>query len=64
MNAEHYLFRRFSLPSGKLVEVRRIHDGDKPEVAVREVNDDDELAPGEFNLTLSFLLTRTRMLRR
>lgn len=54
--AARCLYKRFRMPSGKLLEVRRVQEGERPEVVVREVNDDDELSPGEFVLSLRFLL--------
>lgn len=58
------LYKRFRMPSGKLLEVRRVEEGAHPEVVVREVNDDDELSPGEFNLSLRFILAHGREVRR
>ena len=55
MSAAQYLYKRFRL-NGRLVEVRRVEDGVRPEVVVRYVNDNDELSANEFNLTLRFLL--------
>lgn len=48
------------LPSGKVVEIRRIvNDGPVKgrgvECVVRDVGEDGELAPGEYSLTLRFL---------
>ena len=64
MSAGQYLYKRFVLPSHKMVEVRKVEEGQRPECVVREVNDDNELSPGEFNLTLQFLLTQAREVRR
>jgi hypothetical protein len=62
MSAAQYLYKRFKL-NGKLLEVRRVEDGDRPEVVVRYVNDDNELSANEFNLTLRFLLKFGQLLR-
>lgn len=62
MSAAKYLYSRFRL-NGKILEVRRIEDGDRPEVVVRYVNDDDELSSNEFNLTLRFLLAYGKQVR-
>ena len=65
MSAAQYLYKRFALPkTGKLIEVRKVEEGQRPEVVVREVNDDDELSPGEYNFTLEFLLKHGREVRR
>ncbi len=57
----------YVLPSGKTAEVCRLkvvrlprQDGDKgprlaTEVTLRFLNDDSEMAPGEFTLSLSFI---------
>ncbi|GHC72804.1 hypothetical protein GCM10007320_08930 [Pseudorhodoferax aquiterrae] len=64
MSASQYLYKRFEFPwNGKTVEVRRITDGLRPEAVVREVNQDNELSPGEYNLRLEFLLQRARAVR-
>jgi hypothetical protein len=42
------------------VEVRRIEQGANPEAVVREVNENDQLAPREDTLTLRFLLTHCK----
>lgn len=56
MSANPYMYQRFILPSKKMVEVRRVEEGRRPEVVVREVNDDNQLSHHEFNLKLEFLL--------
>jgi hypothetical protein len=58
------LYKRFRMPSGNLLEVRRVTDGAHPEVVVRKVDENDKLSPGEFNLTLRFLLAYGREVRR
>lgn len=58
MASSPYMYKRFILPSGKVVEVRGIGNGANPEAVVREVNEHDQLAPREDTLTLRFLLTR------
>jgi hypothetical protein len=50
------LYTWFLLPSGRMVEVRKITGDHKPVVVVRYVNDNGELAHGEFVLLLSFLV--------
>lgn len=64
MSAAQFLYRRFTLPSKMLIEVRRVEEGAHPEVVVREVNDDDELSPGEFNLKLEFVAKYGKEVRR
>ena len=57
MAAADYLYRRFSMPrTGKLLEVRKVREGARPEATVREVNDNDELSPHEYCVQLAFLL--------
>lgn len=56
MASSPYMYKRFILPTGKVVEVRRVERGHNPEVVVREVNEHDQLAPRDDTLTLSFLL--------
>ena len=58
-----YLYKRFQL-NGKLIEVRRVEDGQNPEVVIRYVNDDDELSAHEVSLTLRFLLKYGKQVRR
>lgn len=60
MASSPYMYKRFILPSGKVVEVRGMEQGANPEVVVREVNEHDQLAPREDTLTLRFLLTRCK----
>lgn len=62
-SAGQHLYQRFRLPSGKLVEVRKVADGNRPEVIVREVNGDNELSAHEFYLRLDFLLQRATPVR-
>lgn len=62
----------YVLPSGKTAEVCRLkvvrlprQDGDKgprlaTEVTLRFLNDDSEMAPGEFTLSLTFITTYCR----
>lgn len=64
MSAAAWLYRRFRLPSNKLVEVRRVRDGNRPEVVVREVNDDNELSQHEYPLRLDFLLQYATQVRK
>lgn len=46
----------WELASGKLVELRRFQDVDgQAQVVVRDVNEDGEMAQGEYVLTLRFL---------
>ena len=59
MSASQYLYKRFVLPwNGKLIEVRKVQDGNRPEVVVREVDSNDELSLTEYSLRLDFLLQR------
>lgn len=60
MASSPHIYKRFILPSGKVVEVRRIEQGSNPEAVVREVNENDQLAPREDTLTLRFLLTHCK----
>lgn len=64
MSANPYMYQRFILPSQKMVEVRRVGMGLRPEVVVREVNTDNELSSHEFNLRLDFLLQRGKPVRK
>ena len=57
------MYRRFRLPSKKLVEIRRVERGHNPECVVREVNDDNELSSHEYPLTLQFLRQRCEEVR-
>jgi len=57
------LYSWWKLPSGQVVELRRILGTHAPEVVVRNVNDDGEMAAGEYNLTLRFLVTRCARVR-
>ncbi|MBH2008312.1 MAG: hypothetical protein I8H71_01295 [Xanthomonadaceae bacterium] len=64
MSAAQYLYKRFELPwNGKLVEVRKVQEGLRPEVVVREVDADDRLTTSEYSLRLDFLLQRARAVR-
>ena len=58
-----YLYKRFQL-NGRLIEVRRVEDGQNPEIIIRYVNDDDELSTNEVALTLRFLLKYGKQVRR
>jgi hypothetical protein len=46
----------WTLPSGQLIEVRRIEGEHQPEVVVRNINENSEMAPGEYRLRLAFLV--------
>ena len=50
-----YLYGWWQLPSGAVVEVRKITGESNPECVVRRLNADAEMEPGEFVLRLSFL---------
>jgi hypothetical protein len=50
------LYQWWKLPSGQVVELRRIVGQHNPEVVVRNVNENGEMAPGEYVLTLRFLV--------
>lgn len=63
MSASQYLYTRWLMPSKKMIEVRRIENGARPEVVVREVNGDNQLCPGEYNHTLQFLLAHGQRVR-
>ena len=54
------LYSWWCLPSGQGVDVRRITGQHNPEVVVRNVNDDGEMAAGEYVLTLPFLVKHGR----
>lgn len=54
------LYDWWLLPSGQIVELRKISGEHNPEVVVRNVNSDGEMAPGEYCLTLRFLVTRAK----
>lgn len=58
------LYQWWKLPSGQVVEVRRIVGTSAPECVVRNLNDDGEMASGEYNLTLRFLVTRAKKVKR
>lgn len=60
MASSPYMYKRFILPTGKVVEVRRVEQGHNPEVVVREVNEHDQLAPRDDKLTLRFLLNHCK----
>ena len=51
------LYQWWELPSGQVVELRRIAGQHAPECTVRNVNADGEMAAGEYVLTLRFLVT-------
>lgn len=57
---ELLLYTWWQLPSGQVVELRKIVGEHNPEVVVRNVNDDGEMAAGEYCLTLRFLVTRAK----
>lgn len=63
MSVADHLYKRFVLPSEKMVEVRRVTEGRMPEVVVREVNKDNELSSHEYNLRLDFLLRHGKKVR-
>ncbi|WP_017760682.1 hypothetical protein [Pseudacidovorax intermedius] len=54
------LYSWWKLPSGQVVELRKISGEHNPEVVVRNVNSDGEMAQGEYNLSLRFLVTRAK----
>lgn len=58
------LYQWWKLPSGQVVEVRRILGTSAPECVVRNVNEDGEMAAGEYCLTLRFLVTRAKKVKR
>lgn len=58
------LYQWWKLPSGQVVEVRRIVGAGTPECVVRNVNTDGEMAAGEYSLTLRFLVTRAKKVKR
>lgn len=60
IGAAKFLYRRFELPSTKVVEVRKVSEGTRPEVVVREVDENNRLSFHEFDLRLDFLLQRGR----
>ncbi|WP_213956310.1 hypothetical protein [Variovorax sp. dw_954] len=57
------LYQWWELPSGQCVELRRIVGHHNPEAVVRNVNADGEMAPGEYVLTLRFLVTHGRKVK-
>lgn len=57
------LYQWWRLPSGQIVELRKIEGQRAPECTVRNVNEDGELAPGEYVLTLRFLVTHGRKVK-
>ncbi|MNX93674.1 hypothetical protein D3C86_1258690 [compost metagenome] len=57
------MYSWWTLPSGQIVEARRIVGEHHPEVVVRNVNKDGELAPGEYQLTLTFLVRHGKQVR-
>ena len=58
------IYSFFQLPSGKLVQVRKVSklepEDTQPAALVRYVNDDGELSPGEFHLSVRFLMQKAR----
>ncbi len=58
------LYGWYEMPSGQIAELRRIVGTHNPEVVVRYVNSDGEMAPGEHHHTLRFLVTRCRFVGR
>lgn len=64
MSASQYLYKRFEFPwNKKIVEVRRITEGLRPEAVVREVDHNNGLSEFEYVLRLEFLLQRARAVR-
>jgi hypothetical protein len=63
VSASQYLYTRWLMPSKKMIEVRRVQDGARPEVVVREVNDNNQLGPAEYSHTLQFLLAHGKKVR-
>lgn len=63
MSASQYLYTRWLMPSKKMIEVRKVQEGARPEVVVREVNHDNQLGPAEYSHTLQFLLTHGKKVR-
>ncbi len=57
------LYSWWTLPSGQVVEVRRIVGEHHPEVVVRNVNENSELAAGEYSLALTFLVRHGKQVR-
>ncbi|MET3514329.1 desulfoferrodoxin (superoxide reductase-like protein) [Pseudacidovorax sp. 1753] len=53
-----HLYDWWLLPSGQIVELRKISGEHNPEVVVRNINSDGEMAAGEYCLSLRFLVTR------
>ena len=50
----------FRLPSAKLVQVCAINGDRHPEVVLRYLDAEGAMAPGEFQLSLQFMLKHTR----
>jgi hypothetical protein len=57
------LYSWWRLPSGQVVELRRITGQHNPEVTVRNINEDGEMAAGEYVLTLRFLATHGKRVK-
>lgn len=57
------LYQWWKLPSGQVVELRRITGQRNPEVIVRNINQDGEMAPGEYSLTLRFLVNHAQKVK-
>lgn len=57
------LYQWWKLPSGQVVELRRIVGQHTPECVVRNINADGEMAPGEYVLTLRFLVAHGRRVK-
>lgn len=58
------LYQWWKLPSGQIVELRRIVGQHNPEVVVRNVNENGEMAPGEYQLALRFLVNHGQKVKR
>jgi len=46
----------FVMPSGRVAEVRRILDGDTPEVVIRYLDGNGAMSPGEYPMRQDFLI--------
>jgi len=57
------LYQWWTLPSGQVVEVRKIEGEHQPEVVVRNINENSEMAPGEYKLRLTFLVRFCKQVR-
>lgn len=63
MSAAQYLYRKYILPAGTMVQIRKVSEGTRPEVTVRNVNEDDELSAHEYSLRLDFVLKYGKAVR-